>query len=73
MAGVGERASGNVHQNEYLVNFCTAKSAILTARNTSIANTYVVEPSQSISLGVGSNVALEINIISFFDIVWVQT
>jgi hypothetical protein len=47
-----------------------AKSVILTIRNKSHATTYVVEPSQSISLGVGSDVAFKIDIISFFDIIW---
>lgn len=58
-------------QNKYLVYFCIAKSVILTARNEPIATTYVVEPSQSISLGVGTDVAFKIDIISLFDIVWV--
>ena len=71
MKGFGGKRPENVHQNKFLVQFSIAKSAILTARNKSLATTYVVEPSQSISLRVGSDVAFKIDVVSLFDISWV--
>jgi hypothetical protein len=44
---------------------------MLTAKIKTLSATYIVEPSQSVSLGVGSDVAFKINIISLFDVIWV--
>lgn len=35
-------------------------------------NTYIVKPRQLVRLGIGSDVALEINVVSFFDVVWIE-
>jgi hypothetical protein len=45
---------------------------VLTDRSESLAATYVVEPGQSVSLGIGSDVALEINVVTLFDVIRIE-
>lgn len=45
---------------------------ITQERETKIVWTYLVKPCQSVSSRIRPNVALEVNVVAFLDVLWIQ-